>query len=326
MIGTAVLSLDTELAWGSFHLRMGPELMRAARWTNEVGIPRLLELLCRYRISATWAFVGHLVLDGCSGHPELAAVHYDWFQHDWFSFDPCSDESHSPQWYARRRFLQVLKAPHPQEIGFHSFSHVDFADRGTPRLRAVQEYAACRAIAEQFNIPAPTFIFPFNHPGFLHQLRETGFRYYRPPAANRLPSWPRLSRIIGLSYDFLRLTPATVLPSMADGLVLLPASLMLRSMRGWRGLIPVACRRDRVRKGLQSAVRTGRIFHLWFHPIDLYNRNDVMFVLLEKFCEEVSRLRERGDLRIATFGQVCEEYAVSLAASRLSPSERVSVL
>src|SRR2546427_343273 len=70
MSGTFVLSLDTEQAWGSFDKGLSPELVRAAEWENREGIPRLLDLLCRHRISATWAFVGHATLDHCSGHPE----------------------------------------------------------------------------------------------------------------------------------------------------------------------------------------------------------------------------------------------------------------
>src|SRR6266851_9759547 len=313
MRGTFVLSLDTELAWGSFDKSFGPKLVRAAQWENREGIPRLLDLLCGHHISATWAFVGHATLDHCTGHPELEPVNYHWYSGDWFQHDPASDESRHPEWYARSCFLKVLSAPYPQEIGFHSFSHVIFGKPGTPRKRAIQEFAACRAIAREFEIQGDAFVFPRNRAGFLDELREAGFRTIR--ARDMSPIHTRYSaanNVLGVLADFFALAPLAVSPYLDHGLVALPGSLMLRAMDGWRRLIPLRARRARIMKGIDRCIREGAIFHLWLHPINLYREEGKMFELLEECCECVSLLRDRGDLRVATMGETAEKYLASI--------------
>lgn len=313
MSGRFVLSLDTELAWGSFDKRLSTELVRAAEWENREGIPRLLDLLCRERISATWAFVGHATLDHCSGHPEMEPVSYDWYSGDWFHHDPASDESRHPEWYGRRCFLKVLRAPYPQEIGFHSFSHVIFGNPGTPRRRAEQEFAACRKIAREFGIQGDTFVFPRNRAGFLDELREAEFRTFRSPDVARFRTrHDAVNKVLGVLADFFGLTPLPVAPHLDHGLVGLPGSLMLRSMQGWRRGIPLRSRRARIMKGIDRCIREGAIFHLWLHPINLYYQQQAIFELLEECLCRVSLLRDRGDLCVTTMGEAAQKYMTSL--------------
>jgi hypothetical protein len=311
--GTFVLSLDVELAWGSFDERLGPELIRAAEWENRRGIPKLLEVLCRHRISATWAFVGHATLDCCSGHPVLAPVSYDWYSGDWFQRDPASNEARHPEWYARSCFLKVLRAPCPQEIGFHSFSHVDFVNPGTPRRRAIQEIAACREIAREFGIPGDVFVYPRNRVGFLDELKKAGFRAFRAPDAARFRSHRAgMNKVMGVLADFFAITPLSVAPYLDNGLVALPGSMMLRSLDGWRSIIPLRARRARIMKGIDRCIQEGSTFHLWFHPINLYYQQQAIFELLEECFCSLNLLRDRGDLRIATMGEFAHEYLTSL--------------
>jgi len=313
MSATFVLSLDAELAWGAFDKKFGPELVRAAEWESREGIPKLLELLCRHRISATWAFVGHATLDRCSGHQELEPVSHERYTGDWFQYDPASDESQHPEWYARSSFLQVLKAPYPQEIAFHSFSHIDFANPGTPRQRAEQEFAACRKIAREFGVRGDVFVYPRNRVGFLDELREAGFRTFRPPDRTRFRSrYAIVNRVGGVLADFLGIAPLPVAPYLDRELVALPGSMMLRPMDGWRRLIPVGARRARMQKGVERCIREGGIFHLWLHPIQLYCQQETMLQLLEECLGRVSLLRDRGDLQVSTMGDTAEKYLTSL--------------
>jgi hypothetical protein len=313
MSGTFMLSLDTELAWGSFDKRLSPELVRAAEWENREGISRLLDLLCGYRLSATWAFVGHATLDHCSGHAEMEPVSYDWYSGDWFQHDPASDELSHPEWYARSCFLKVLRAPYPQEIAFHSFSHVIFGHPGTPLRRAKQEFAACREIAQEFGIRGDVFVFPRNQVGFLNELREAEFRTFRSPDMARFRTrHDAVNKVLGVLADFLGLTPLLVAPLLDHGLVGIPGSLMLRPMQGWRRVIPLRSRRARLMKGIDRCIREGAIFHLWLHPINLYYQQQAIFELLEECFCRVSLLRDRGDLCVATMGEAAQKCRTSL--------------
>jgi hypothetical protein len=304
MPGTFVLSLDTELAWGSFDRSLSPRLLRAAAWENREGIPRLLKLLCQHRISATWAFVGHAMLNHCSGHSDLDPVRYAWYTDDWFKHDPKSDEARHPEWYGRHSFLKVLRASFPQEIGFHSFSHVIFGDPGTSRRRAVQEMYACRELAREFQVDGNVFIFPRNCVGYLDELRDAGFRVFRAPDVSPFRSRSDvLGKGLGVLLDVFAITPMSVSPYVDHDLIALPGSLMLRSCDHWRSLIPSRMRRARIMKGIDRCIRDGEIFHLWFHPINLYSRQREMFDLLEACFSRICILRDRGDLQIMTMGE-----------------------
>ena len=61
--GTMVLSLDLELSWGRFDA-VPVEVLGAESLAERQQIKRFLALLDRYEMPATWAMVGHLMLDG----------------------------------------------------------------------------------------------------------------------------------------------------------------------------------------------------------------------------------------------------------------------
>ena len=70
-------------------------------------------------------------------------------------------------------------------------------------------------------------------------------------------------------------------------------------MHGLRRHIPVSRRVRRARRGLDAAVRTGRVFHLWFHPTNLADEPEAMFRGLRDIFSAVreSPAREGQPLR-----------------------------
>src|SRR5215510_8090638 len=160
---TVVISLDLELSWGSFDLAYDDHLLKTARWTHDIGVPRLLNHLTRNGLSATWAVVGAMMrssLPDVSGLPE---VKYPHFSKPWFSFVPeqASEATH-PEWFGPSLVERIKNAKPEQEIGFHSFSHVPFGLQGMTRERAIAEYRYCAQIARELGLPTRTFVFPRN--------------------------------------------------------------------------------------------------------------------------------------------------------------------
>ena len=69
-------------------------------------IAEILDLFTRHEISATWAVVGHLLLDHCAAnggrpHPDIVRPSYSWLDGDWFDIDPCSTLAEAPAFYGR---------------------------------------------------------------------------------------------------------------------------------------------------------------------------------------------------------------------------------
>src|SRR5258708_703885 len=272
---TVVISLDLEFSWGSFDLSYSDELLKMGRWTHHVGAPNLLKHLTRNGLSATWAIVGAMMrrsLPDVSGMPE---VRYPHFPKPWFSYIPKDgDEQTHPEWFGASLVEMIRNATPEQEIGFHSFSHVPFGERGMTRERAIAEYRYCAQIAQELKIPKSSFVFPRNSVAYLAELRDAGFTCFRD--VDRLPvrfSNGMLNSLAMIWADFVGSSPCMVEPSLKDGIVSIPGSLLIRYAAGWRKFIPDSSRLRRLRKGLERVRLSRGVFHVWFHPENLYAEN-----------------------------------------------------
>jgi peptidoglycan/xylan/chitin deacetylase (PgdA/CDA1 family) len=305
--GVFTLSIDFELIWGTLDLA-GPEGFRAACERERVHvIPRLLDLLDRFEIQATWCVLGHVMLAACRPvrgrrHPEIVRPAHAWHPADWFADDPCTDEDRSPVFYGRTLVEKIVACQTPQEIGCHSFSHVVFGDPGCSREAASSELAACLRIADEIGTEMCSFAFPRNVVGHLDLLREYGFRCFRGPE----PTWHRGGgqgiRVKRLGHLFDVVTarsPPVVTPRRTpEGLVNIPGSMVFFPMHGRRRHIPLRVRVNRALEGLERAVREQRVFHLWFHPTNLADETDTMFRGLEQIFDRVASLRRARRLEV----------------------------
>jgi hypothetical protein len=73
---------------------------------------------------------------------------------------------------------------------------------------------------------------------------------------------------------------------------------------------------DRVR-------RSGGVFHVWFHPENLYAEWPRLENVVARFLEELGLLVRNGDLRCLTMGQLASEFQKKLALEKdrnLSPA------
>jgi hypothetical protein len=320
---TVVISLDLELSWGSFDLSFDDDVVKMARWTHDIGVPNLLTHLTRNGLSATWAVVGAMMrrsLPDVSGLPEVMYPH---FSKPWFSYVPKDgDEATHPEWFGASLVEMIRKAQPEQEISFHSFSHVPFGLPAMTRERAIAEYRYCAQLAREFGIPTTCFVFPRNSVAYLAELRDAGFTCFRDVDA--LPfrfASGKLTSIGMVLADFVGLSPRMVEPSLKEGMVSIPGSLLIRYAAGWRKYIPDSSRLRRLRKGLDRARRSGGVFHVWFHPENLYAEWPRLGNVVARFLEELGVMVRNGDLRCLTMGQLASEFQARLAVSPSSSSE-----
>jgi hypothetical protein len=76
--------------------------------------------------------------------------------------------------------------------------------------------------------------------------------------------------------------------------------MLLLHRVGVRRLVTVEARITKGRRGLRSAVATGRTFHLWTHPFNLAHDRSAMLKALDGILREAARLRDAGHLEIET--------------------------
>ena len=312
---TVVISLDLELCWGSFDHAYGEDLLKMARWTHDVGVPNLLKHLTRCSISASWAIVGGMMRSSLGDVTRLPEVRYLHFPKPWFDYVPkTGDEAAHPEWFGASLVEMIRNARPHQEVGFHSFSHVIFGWPGMTRERAIAEFHFCAQIAQEFGLPTMCFVFPRNSVAFLDELRDAGFTCFRD--VDRTPirfSGRRLTSVAAVLADFVGSTPPMVDPSLKGGIVSIPGSMMVRYAAGWRKYIPDANRLRRLRKGLERVRRGGGIFHVWFHPENLYAEWPRLENVVARFLEELGAMVRNRDVRCLTMGQVASEFQMKAA-------------
>ncbi|HEV2521210.1 MAG TPA: hypothetical protein VGT24_02415 [Candidatus Acidoferrales bacterium] len=320
---TVVISLDLELSWGAFDLSYGDDLLRMARWTHDVGVPSLLNHLTSNGLSATWAVVGAMMRSHWPDISELPEVKYSHFSKPWFIYVPKhGDEAAHPEWFGGSLVEMIRSARPKQEIGFHSFSHVPFGLQGMTRERAIAEYSYCVQVAQQSGIPTRSFVFPRNLVAYLPELRGAGFDCFRDVDEVPLRFKNRTLTSIAMVWaDFIGLSPRMIEPIFKEGLVSIPGSLMIRYAAGWRTYIPDSSRLRRLRKGLDLVRRNGGVFHVWFHPENLYAERPRLENVVARFLQELGALVRNGDIRCMTMGQLASEFRFKSTPAKSGDSE-----
>jgi hypothetical protein len=307
---TVVISLDLELSWGLFDLSFDDDLVNMARWTHDVGAPNLLNHLTRNGLSATWAVVGAMMRPSLPDVAGLPEVKYRRFAKPWFSYVPREgDESSHPEWFGASLVEMIRQAKPEQEIGFHSFSHVPFQSPGMTRERAIAEYRYCADVANELGFTTKSFVYPRNLVAYVHELRDAGFTCFRDvdELAVGAPN-NKLGSLYMICADFLGLAPCVVEPSLKEGMVSIPGSLLIRYAAGWRRYIPDSSRLRRLRKGLERVRRTGGVFHVWLHPENLYAERPRLENVVACFLDELGALVRDREVRCLTMGQLADEF------------------
>jgi len=308
-----VLSLDTELIWGSFH-QFSPAQFEAGYPDVRGAIRAIVNLLERYEIPATWAVVGHLFLDRCErndagiAHPELIHPRQSYWKEDWYSRDPCSDLRRNHLWYGPDILDMIQRARTKQEIGSHSFAHPRYGDREFTREAAASDLDASLAAARARGLELRSFVYPGNSEAYQELLHDRGFTAYRGtgPDEDRVRRLPApLQRPTRLATQVLATTPLVGRPvERLPGLWDIPASMLLLTRTGLRRLSTHRARMHRVRAGIAAARRGGSVFHLWTHPWNLADDPAFHLPLLEDVLELVASERDADRLHVETMASM----------------------
>ena len=301
-MGSVVLSVDSELGWGHHDLEHVPsERVSAGR----DGWERLADLLSRFEVPATWAVVGHLLLEDCDG------VHSDHPAPDgWFARERTVWRSRPDLRFAPELVEKLQDAPVDHEIACHTFSHVEFDERTTGRSLARAELSASLDAAAASDIPLKSFVFPRNIVGYRDLLVEYGFRCYR----GRSLADERDSRV---GQSVLRLLRSTrfgedllvVEPTVDEyGLVNVPASMFLFSFEGTTQTVAAAVGEDPIvsqaKRGIDLAAGTDGIFHMWLHPNNIHS--EYAIERLRSILAYMSGRRDDSELSVETMRDVAE--------------------
>jgi len=307
--GTFTISLDTELAWGTFDIDGGIERYDPAYRRSRRVVDDMCDLFDRYEVPATWAVVAHLLEDCGGDHPPFPTVDFRWFN-DWFGSLPCRSGVADELWYAEDVVERIRAAAVDHEIGLHGYSHLILGEPGCSREAAAAELRAGVETLRDAGVDPTTFVFPRNRIAHRDVLADNGIEAYRGLDGRWYePSLPEpAKKPFRFLDEALCRTPAVVTPREVDGLVEIPGSQVFRPYHdGWQFTLPSSQRRRGIR-GLDRAAETGGVFHLRFHPFDLGFEPDRLLSQLEMVLSHAATLRNAGDLTVHTLADVAAAY------------------
>ena len=187
------ISADFELAWAWRYSKSVKDPLKRAvskAETERKNVPIILDLCEKFNIPITWATVGHLFLSSCSAvngkvHPEIKRLdnfeneYWSFSAADWFEYDPCTNVDAAPYWYCPDLIKQIQNSKVKQEIGCHTFSHIDCSDKICSPEVIDSELAKCKELAKASGIEMKSFVHPGHTIGNLDTIRKNGFTSYQ---------------------------------------------------------------------------------------------------------------------------------------------------
>jgi len=313
-----VLSVDVEGLWGLFFVRSYVDDPSAAN-AGRTALPRMGAMRAERQMAATFAFVGHLLLEECGpwdgpAHPENPRPTYPWYDRDWYDDDPGTDEERDPLWYSKSQALAVHAQGH--DVGAHGFSHAILDPECVERTVAESEMRCAQEAATAAGLPPlRSFVFPQNVIGHVDALAEHGFTCYRdtdgglpvragPPGG--LGHAGGLGRAASLARHAVAAPPFVGTTRVRDdGVVVVPSSFPLLGREGLRKVVTRGARVARVAKGLELAARDDAVLHLWTHPHAF--AGEAAFSDLAAILDLVAEWCERGDARVLSMAELADE-------------------
>ena len=284
-----VVSLDFELFWGVCDTQTvagyGPHVMGA-----RAAIPRLLALFRQHRLKATWATVGMIMCRNYAQWRDSRPRELPGYARTGIS--PYSMESivrqHADLFFARHLVEHIL-ATDGQELATHTYSHFYCKETGVTTRQFAADLDHAQGMAADIGAKVRSIVMPRNQiaPDFLSVLPKAGIEVYRGNQAHWL--YRNGNDVIGgIAGRAVRFADAclplsgqrTVEAQRQGALVNLPASAFLypwSSRRPWLS----ALRLHRLKREMTDAARTGKVFHLWWHPHNFGLALDDNLMLLE---------------------------------------------
>ena len=282
-----IISLDVELAWG-FILYSQHKVLASLRNDPQQGrgaIDWLLRLFQKYQIPATWAMVGHLLLDSKSArdivHPEMPQ-----FKEGWLDWDSYSSICSMPLYCGNDIISKIQVSRVKHEIGLHSFFHIPFS---CSREVAEAEVEAGVIAARELGITLTSFVFPEGKIGHVDVLEKNGFQIFRGKTERFGESQNLLVRKVNNAIHWIAASP--VLPSWENGIWKIPSSMAFHNP-----LVPSSIL-------LKRAINSKKVFHIYLHPwsliVDKSRAED-----LENLLALVARERDQEKIRVMTMGEL----------------------
>ncbi|MBM1222853.1 polysaccharide deacetylase family protein [Ponticoccus sp. SC2-23] len=312
MSGKFVISLDFELLCGvwdhSDKQAYGPNVLGARD-----AVPRMVELFAARDIRATWATVGFLF---CETKDELIAAlpaerpAYVNPRLSNYTYLPevGKDERSDPYYFAASLVDAICNTP-GQELGTHTMSHYYCLEDGQTLANFRDDLVAAKALADLRGVSLRSIVFPRNRfsPAHLEVCARQGITHCREnPAgwayrAAKGSEQTQAKRALRLIDAFSGVLGTQTFVPRREGMVDVPASRFLRPCAGKPAAFhPLHL--GAIKRGMTDAAKTGRGYHLWWHPHNFGRNLDANMNGLRLIIDHFAVLRDRYGMTSMAMG------------------------
>jgi len=316
--GAFVISLDFELFWGMRDKRSLEDYGTSILGVRQ-AMPRMLRAFDAHGVKVTFATVGLLFFERkeellrslpavkptyAKANLSPYAGHIDGIG---------SDEAIDPFHFGASLIREIQKHP-AHEIACHTFSHYYCLELGQTEEQFAADLVAARAAAQRFGIELKSFVFPRNqyNEAYIGVCREHGFTAYRGNERSWLYGGRNqddeslFRRGFRLLDTWINLSAHNchALPKAGDALPIdLPSSRFLRPYSSrFAGLDGLKLRR--ITKAMDHAARSGKLFHLWWHPHNFGKDLDRNMAFLDRVLAHFTALREEHGMESLTMAEL----------------------
>jgi len=319
--GLFVISLDLELYWG-----MRDSRTLEAYGANILGVrealPRMLQAFDDHGVKATFATVGLLFFDDKTGMMRGFPTERPGYVNRALSpytdhFERVGTNEAEDRYHFGASLIRTIQERPAHEIGCHTFSHYYCLERGQTEAEFKADLRAAKNAAAAFGVELKSFVFPRNqynerYLGICHAEGISNYRgnerswLYR--ARNREQE-TTIRRALRLLDTWLNLSGHNchVISAPLPGQPLdIPAS---RFLRPWdvRWKILEGLRLRRITKAMDHAARTGKVFHLWWHPHNFGRNVDRNIAFLERILRHYEHLHEQSGFESMTMSALASK-------------------
>jgi len=258
---------------------------------------RILSVLARNKMRATFAFVGAFTLEPDALTNFVGRLHNAFVgRRPWLeAFRRAIEREEWDGWLAPEA-LRLVQAESQHELATHGFTHLPLSEEVTDSDLFSNELGLVTELARQQSWMPHTMVYPRNQVGHVERLPDFGICGYRELLWPQLPLRGTRRRIRELLGELGWATRAQSVPAARTAPVPIPAGYILNFWHNRRRqLIPRAVTRWRWRRLLHAAADTGRVAHLWTHPHNFLSDPGLLDVF-DGILREATALHRTGRL------------------------------
>lgn len=306
--GYFVISLDFELFWGVHDVfsidRYGSNVKNV-----RIIIPRLLELFDKYNIHATFGVVGGMYHASVEEFMDNNLDMSLFPKYDNTLLSPYEDHGLSqikkhPELFFQPLLIDDIRES-GQEIATHTYSHYYCNEVGANDKDFSYDINNAINIALKHGDKIESIILPRNQDisdDFKTILIKSGIGCYRCNPYKYFNKQALIFRALRFLSSYFPLTRTCFNLPPNEPLVKIPSSLFLRPYSTIKILNILQLRN--IKRSMRIAAKTGKLFHLWWHPHNFGNNMEENFAILEGILKYFNFLRVHFGFESVSMGDM----------------------